>query len=434
MIIDSNKKSLLIKRWNSFFNSDISIDEDISDSTTLFNKFLDLYNNEKNFEYLENACICIKNGQKLDLYSAENNKIIFNEIGVNTRKKFRKYINRFDYVITNFELSKDLIEDCVKSSSNKMFLRYEILHSMYCGDKSNYICDNVPFSGDNPTAYLTKNFIDQIKKDTNSLSFYQYSSYLLNHFENGIIIDDIVIKPRVSVSDYGRWYWGGKDKLQNNKELQNNIIEKILKNGDKYVSVDLVSASSSMLAKITKSKILKALVASRIKNSEDSTYSSNLKELLNIFVHGNEDPNNLSYYMKKKFDLDYISKVGKFNIDTVLRKLYEELQDYNSNIIDTYKSSLVYKELKRRIVNPDAIISNDKDIIKKHRIYLQGHVHDNIILLTKYVYNNTGILPLYTVHDCVNFYISKNQDYDLFINTVKNASKEIKLPYRIEEY
>jgi hypothetical protein len=118
----------------------------------------------------------------------------------------------------------------------------------------------------------------------------------------------------------------------------------------------------------------------------------------------------------------------------ILNKLHEELIDYNIKMVEMYKSTLSFNELRRRIVNSSAILDDDIDIIKKHRIYLQGHVHDNIIILSKYIYEKTGIFPLYTIHDSVSFYLNSNQNYDRFIEAAKSASKEIHLPYIIDEF
>lgn len=434
MILTENRKKHLIKYWNKVFNADISIDGEILSNDELFDKYLDTYAKEKTFDYVENACVCIKNNAKLGLYAANDNKIVFDEIGVNTRKKFRKYINRFDYVIVNFELSKDLINDCLKTAPNKIFLRYEILHSLFSGSQSNYIDDTLPFSGNNPAAYLTKDFISKLSADKKMMSFVKYSSYLLNHFENGIVIDDIVVKPKINVSSYGRWYWVGKDNLQNNKKMRYNIIKKITDNGDKYISVDFISAGPSMLSRITGSKILKALVDTRIKHYNDQMYTDNLKNLLNMFIHSNDDPSKMMSYLRSKYNLAYIEKIGRFNAYNALQGLYSELNIYNTKILEKYKESLTCKELRRRIVNSESAIDDDKDILKKHRVYLQGHVHDSIIILTKHIYNKLGILPIYTVHDSVNFYIPKSADYDQVIMTFKDAAKEVKIPFRIEEF
>lgn len=433
-ILTKEKKEQLIGNWNKVFNSDIKINEDILDSEILFNTFLNCYQKNRVYDYNENICICLKNKYKLNLYSAENNKIIFSEIGVNARKKFRNYINNYETIITNFYLDKNLIENCLKINPNKQFLRYEVLHNIFSGNKSNYLGYNIPFSNDNPAAFLTTNFINQLKYNENIYRFLKYSSYLLNYFESGMVINELVINPKINISNYGRWYWTGKFHLQQDKILRENIINNIVQSGNKYVSIDFISASSSMLAKITNSKIIKFLVKSRIKYADDIMYSDIIKTVLNIIVHSADSPENIYNNIKNKYSVSYIEKVGKFNLMELLYNLSDELLNYNNNIIDSYKTSLSFNELKRRIVNSNSIIELDKDIIKQHRIYLQGHVHDNIILLSKYIYDNIGVFPLYTIHDSINFYIDKSIDYDKFINVVKAASKEIQLPFRIEEY
>lgn len=434
MLLSQSKRTRLLKHWNKIFKSDITLSEDISDSDVLFNSFLSSYNKKQKYDYSENVCVCLKNGNKLNLYSSEDNRILFEEIGANTRKKFRNYINNYGVVITNFELGKDLIDHCLKINPKKQFLRYEILHSSYSGGKYNYLSDNVTFENENPAAYLTKSFISKLVSNRSQYEFVKYSSYLLNHFESGLLIDDIMIKPKINVSGFGRWYWTGKHKLQQDKELRNHIIERIRQSGDRYVSIDFISASPSMLSKLSHSKCLKQLVKNRIKHSEDLEFSSQLKDILNIIVHGNESLDILKKRFDYKFDISYLEKIGKFDFYSTIESLHSDLSGYNNNVIEAYKANLSFQELRRRLIDPTAEVEEDNDVIKKHRVYLQGHIHDNIILLTKFVYENIGIFPLYTIHDSVNFYLSKNENYERFIEAVKLAGKEIKLPFRIEEF
>lgn len=433
-LLDSTKKERLVNHWNCVFQSDINVPEEIYDSETLFNTFLSKYQKDRKYNYAENICLCLKRNNKLLLYSAEDNKVLFSDIGINTRKKFRNYINNYKFVITDFDLSKELITNCLKIDQNKKFLRYEILHSLYSGSSSNYIGDNIPFSKDNPSAYLTEDFLTQINSDQNLLFFLQYSSYLLNCFENGIIIGDMILKPKISISNYGRWYWSGNYKLQQDKKIRNRIISEIKKNKDHYVSIDFISASPVMFAKLTKSKVLKYLIKERIRKIDNIEYQSAIKDILNIYIHGNETPDKLYRHLSSKMDIAKVEKIGKFNLLKVLDGLHKETESYNKSIVDTYKQKLHYHELKRRMVNYEAGIISDNEIIKKHRIYLQGHIHDTVLALSKYVYDNTGILPIYTVHDSVNYFVSKTEDYDKFISVLRSSAKEIKNPFRIEEY
>jgi hypothetical protein len=331
-------------------------------------------------------------------------------------------------------MDQDLIQNYLKINPNKIFLRYEILHSSFSGGKSNFISNNVAFPDDNPTAYLTKEFYRHLTKNQTQLSFLSYSSFLLNHFESGIMIGDLIIKPKINVSDYGRWYWSGTYKLQQDKDIRDSIINNIKDIDGKYVSIDFVSASPSMLSKITGSKTISYLVKNRLKNKDNTEYADGIKKILNVYIHSGENPNKNYDMIRKKVSVDLLENVGKFNLMEILNKLHEELTEYNVKMIDTYKSLLSFNELKRRIVNSSAIIEDDKDIIKKHRVYLQGHIHDSIILLSKYVYEKTGVFPLYTIHDSISFYLDRTKDYDKFIEIIKGASKEIKLPYIIEEY
>lgn len=434
--LNSVKKDRLLKTWNDIFRSSVKIDnlEEIHDGDLLFDTFLEKHHDDQNYEYSDKICICLKKNNKLNLYSSDNNKIIFKEIGLNTRKKFKNYINNYDIVITNFNIDKEMIHNCLNINPKKLFFRYEVLHSSLTGGKSNFISDDSPFPNENPAAYLTKDFIKQIKTNRSNFSFLKYSSYLMNHFESGMIIDDLVIKPKINVSDYGRWYWTGFYKLQQDKVLRSNIIDKIQNIGGHYVSLDFISASSSLLAKVSGSRTLRNLIRNRIKNKENEEYSNAIKHILNVFVHGAEDHNKNYDFIASKYSITDIEKIGKFDLYKVLSNLHEELEDYNIKVIDTYKSTLSYNELRRRIVNSTAIVDSDMEIIKKHRIYLQGHIHDNIILLSKYIYDNTGIFPLYTIHDAVNFYINCREDYEKFIDVAKMATKEINIPCRIEEY
>jgi hypothetical protein len=283
-ILDSKKKSYLINSWNNVFKSSVFISDNssINDTDTLFNNFLSEYQKDQKYEYNENICVCLKNGNKLNLYSSNDNKIEFREIGLNTRKKFKNYINNYDIVITNFNIENDFVQNCLKINPNKVFLRYEILHSSFSGGKSNFITDQIAFPNENPAAYLTKAFYKKLIKNSAQLSFFKYSSFLLNHFESGKIIGDVSMKPKINVSDFGRWYWSGSCKIQQDREYRDNLINNIQNIGGKYISIDFISASPSMLAKITKSKTLNNMVKSRIKNTDNKEYTNIIKQLLNI--------------------------------------------------------------------------------------------------------------------------------------------------------
>ena len=104
---------------------------------------------------------------------------------------------------------------------------------------------------------------------------------------------------------------------------------------------------------------------------------------------------------------------------------------YNKNIIDSYKNNLSVTEFDRRIVNPATILMSEKEIIKEHRKYLQGHTHDRILLLAQGLYNNLGLIPMFTIHDSITYFIN-NHDETPILDCVNKIAKNIKTPITIE--
>ena len=86
---------------------------------------------------------------------------------------------------------------------------------------------------------------------TNSEYFEQwkFDSLLLNHFLKGLTVDDIVIKPNINISRYGRWYWSNTDKFQTNIAERNRVYSKLSKYGI-VINIDLVSGEPMILSKL----------------------------------------------------------------------------------------------------------------------------------------------------------------------------------------
>lgn len=436
MLIKDGQKRILLDWWNSVLQTNISEGslDDTQDSDMVFDSFLHNCIKEKTFDYSGDILLCLKTSDGLTFYYSKNGRVKIDKASNILRKKFNRYVREHSIIITNYSVPMGLIGD-ILTNHDKIFLRYEIVQSILTGCKFNYLNEYLIFPSNDPTCYLTKYFLNLITANKGTMMFLRYSSFLLNHFENSsIMMQEESIKSDVAVSEYGRWYWKGQINFQRDKSLRTKLIYSVKEDGDRYVSADFISASPSMLASLAKSKTLKMLVKSRVIHSEDKKYSDGTKLILNIFVHGNLDPESFISAYSHKIDFGYISKIGRFDISDVLHSLQGEFFGYNNTVITKYKMHLSYNELRRRIVNPIAIIQTDEEVVKRHRVYLQGHIHDNIILLTWYAFIKTGVLPLYTVHDSVSFRISKDQDYPLFIETLKAAVKKIKLPYRIEEY
>lgn len=436
LIEDNGHKKILLDWWNNVYKTNISDDhlDDTKDSDRMFDNFLHSCIKDKTFEYSDDILLSLKTTDGVTFYYSKDGKVKIDPASNILRKKFNHHVKKHSIIITNYSVPMGLIGD-VLTNHDKIFLRFEIVQSILTGCKFNCLDSSLLFPSNVPTCYLTKDFLNLITSTKGKLMFLRYSSFLLNYFENSsILMQEESIKSDVAVSEYGRWYWKGQINFQRDKSLRTKLIRSVKEDGDKYVSVDFISASPSMLASLAKSKTLKMLVKDRIIHNEDKKYSDGIKQILNIFVHGNLDSEFFISAYSHKIDFDYISKIGGFDISDILHSLQGEFFGYNNTVITKYKMHLSYNELRRRIVNPIAIIQTDEEVIKRHRVYLQGHIHDNIILLTWYAFSKMGVLPLYTVHDSVSFRISKDQDYSLFIDTLKAAVKKIKLPYRIEEY
>jgi hypothetical protein len=94
---------------------------------------------------------------------------------------------------------------------------------------------------------------------------------------------------------------------------------------------------------------------------------------------------------------------------------------YNTTVADTYRSNLAFSEGNRRIVNPGFVDLSDEELIKKHRVFLQGHVHDAVLRMAYKVYQHLGKYPLLTIHDSAIWALEDEKE----ISYLKSVLKEI---------
>lgn len=435
-MVDEAQKKLLVRSWNDIFGSDISSDiiEETSDAKKLFDLFLLKLSADKKLTYSENIGLCVKNARGITLVSYEEGKMSKKNVGMGAEKKIKAFLNRFDYIMFNFEIDTRLMKECLEITPNKKFLRFDLIRNIFSGGQTNYLSTYLTFSGIDDSVFLSEELLSILKTDKKMMCFLTFASFLLSHFGKSIVMGATAVKSKISLSDYGRWYWKGKGNIQNDTKVKNLIKEKILDNGDKFISIDFISASPSMLYLITGSESLGDLVRSRILNIEDEKYAANMKKLINVFVHSAANPEKVKLQLKSSVDFDYLQSRSEFNLDEKIESVFMELMLYNNQVIEQYESDLSSKERMRRMVIPEIPIMDDLEKIKTHRIYLQGHVNDVVVAFIKKVYERTQILPLFTVHDSINYYVDKNADVETLTVNLERASREVRMPYRIEEY
>jgi hypothetical protein len=230
-------------------------------------------------------------------------------------------------------------------------------------------------------------------------------------------------------------YWSGTEKIQNDSKARNKIYNKLLKYG-KVMNIDLINGEPWILSQMSGSKTIKKLIKARIKlNSKGEHDLGNIiKNLLNIYIHSVNKPNVANAIFQSKNNSEDIKKIEKVlncKMYDVICNISNELEEYNKNIIDSYKNNLSVTEFDRRIVNPATILMSEKEIIKEHRKYLQGHTHDRILLLAQGLYNNLGLIPMFTIHDSITYFIN-NHDEAPILDCVNKIAKNIKTPITIE--
>ena len=419
-------KELLISDWNKIFSEDISSNKinDNNDIHQLFNDYLNLIVANRTYELREDICLIDKLGYKYNIYFANNNSIHKTELDVRSKRKFFSLINNYDIIITkNFPL-QDNFRD------NKIILRYEVICNILTSNKTHYFSIDTPFPINDYTVFFTKDFYNILLNNPVKFNFIKFSSMLLNKFEIGLTIDDVILKPRINISRYGRWYWSNTKNFQTNLNVRNKLYSKLTRYGNVF-NIDFISAEPNLLSKLCNSKLLQKLVKYRVvAKKSNPEVSDAVKDLLNIYIHSNDSPVE-AYKKLNKHKQNMVENALGVSVLDILSCLEDDFLDYNNYVIDRYKTSLSIEELIRRIVIPDAFI-NDREVIKEHRKYLQGHVHDHVLELARLIYEDLNILPLFTIHDSLSYFLPKECDLDEVKNSLIKNIKKLNIPVEVE--
>lgn len=419
-------KELLISDWNKIFSEDISSNKinDNNDIHQLFNDYLNLIVANRTYELREDICLIDKLGYKYNIYFANNNSIHKTELDVRSKRKFFSLINNYDIIITkNFPL-QDNFRD------NKIILRYEVICNILTSNKTHYFSIDTPFPINDYTVFFTKDFYNILLNNPVKFNFIKFSSMLLNKFEIGLTIDDVILKPRINISRYGRWYWSNTKNFQTNLNVRNKLYSKLAKYGNVF-NIDFISAEPNLLSRLCNSKLLQKLVKYRVvAKKSNPEVSDAVKDLLNIYIHSNDSPVE-AYKKLNKHKQNMVENALGVSVLDILSCLEDDFLDYNNYVIDRYKTSLSIEELIRRIVIPDAFI-NDREVIKEHRKYLQGHVHDHVLELARLIYEDLNILPLFTIHDSLSYFLPKECDLDEVKNSLIKNIKKLNIPVEVE--
>lgn len=428
-MLDEKQIQKLIYSWNNYFDLNLVEDNYTVDDLTidnLFNSYLASYSSTLSFEYTDNMCTCEKQNSRI-IVTYYKNKICTDEFDVRSKRKFYNLINNFDYIITNnLPISAEAL------NKTKILLRYEIIRNILTSNHTHFFNKDLPFSVNDNSVFMTKAFLHELTSHKERLAKLRFSSYLLNQFELGVAIDDLVLKPNISISPYGRWYWSGTEKVQNDLKSRKRIFNKLLKYG-KILNIDLISGEPMILSQLSNSSLLKKLLKYRISiKKNDIELSTVLKNLINIYIHAVTTPEDAYYKFKANNDYKLVeSKLGIPVID-ILAGLQDDFLWYNKKVIDNYRQNLSCDELSRRIVNPGVFISSENDVIKEHRKFLQGHTHDKILDIAMLTFKEMNILPIFTVHDSLTYFISNSENLLEVKDIVKKNAKLIKTPITLE--
>lgn len=420
-------KKLLIDSWNKIFNASISSDEleNSNDIDKLFNDYLRIINKDIIYVFREDICLVERLNYKYYIYYSEDNKLNKTELDVRSKRKLFSLLNNYNTIITkNFPLQNNFTD-------NKIILRYELIQNLFTSNNTHYFSADLPFPADDYRIFFVDKFYNMLLNNTARYNLLKFSSLLLNHFENGITVDEFILKPDITVSHYGRWYWTNTEKIQTSLRIRNKLYSKIIKYG-KVLNIDFISAEPNLLSQLHKSELMKKLVKYRILiKRKDPELSDIIKNLLNIYIHSN-DPPEIAAEKFRQHNADKIKDVFGIAVLDILTCLQEDLLCYNKYIIDEYRSKLYVEEFYRRIVIPNIPLLEDGDIIKEHRKFLQGHVHDHVLELARLLYEDLNILPIFTIHDSLSYFISNGIDIDAIKTSLRKNLKSLKLPIELE--
>lgn len=418
----------ILTNWNQYFNynckeefSGISFDE-------IFNSYLYFNNKDTKYEYISKVCFVEK--QQAGIYTLtyyNGSEIIIDQMNTKARRKFYNLLGDFEVIITkNFPLITDNLD------KHKTILRHEIVKNILTSNETHFFSKDLPFSINDNRVFLTSMFYSLLFENVDKLNILKFGSFLLNQFEVGMTIDDIKLKPKISVSNYGRWYWSGTEKVQNDKKSRQKIYNKFIKYG-KILNIDLISGEPTILANLSESKVLKKLLKYRLA-IKDKNYelSDALKFLINMFIHSSYDIESVAQQFKTHNILaDQLEESLGVPVVDLLLCLQDEFLCYNRYVLDEHRKNFSVKELNRRIVIPHSHELSDIELIKEHRKYLQGHTHDRILNLAQRNYLTTGLIPIFTVHDSISYFIN-NHDATQITDQILKNSKDMKYPITFE--
>jgi len=419
-MIDKNNKNILINNWNKIFSESISVDKicDTNNIDQLFNNYLSLISSNHIYELREDICLIEKIGYKYYIYYVKNNFIDKIELDIRSKRKFFSIINNYNIIITkNFPLQNDF-------QGSKILLRYELIRNIFTSNNTHYFSIKLPFSVDNYTIFFTEEFYKLLLNNLAKFNLLKFSSILLNKFEIGTTVDDFILKPHINISHYGRWYWSNTEKIQSSLKVRNKLYSKIVKYG-RILNIDFISAEPNLLSQLCGSELMKKLIKYRvIAKKSNPEISDMIKNLLNIYIHSNDSPSEAYKKFKNKYDSNKIVKVLGVSILDILNCLQDDFLCYNKYVIDCFKNSLSIEEFNRRIVNPSVFIYDEREVIKEHRKFLQGHVHDHVIELARLLKEDLNILPIFTIHDSLSYFLPKAMDIDeIKASLIKNVKK-----------
>ncbi len=386
-----------IKIWNKKLKKRIVCDSSFNyavNSEEFFMEYLRKIKWKKSVSFDENTIIIIENGKNMQLYYFKKEEFYYEEISIYSKKKWMNVIFQFTNIITNFPI------DLTQWPKNKKYLRYELIRNYYTGSTSHCFSSYNLCPIDNYHCLLESTLVNEIFNRRLKIgSLLNFTSMMLNYLESGVELESTILRPKITVSNYGRWYFSGSDNIQNSKRARKYINDKILSTGKSIIKMDLKSAEPTCLAKFTGSKVLPFLIQKRYENPE---LSDMIKFVLNSFIHSGNDPEIIFEMVQHKFGVKYTSK--NFNdLQENLTSLQTEILWYNRKVGREYSTKLHIHEGLRRIVNPYICLLNyqdyEKDIWKEHLKYLQGHVHDQIVQVAFQMKNLCGLMPSYLVHD-----------------------------------
>jgi hypothetical protein len=399
------RKEELLNSWNNIFNTKILLNDiDNNSINILFNNYLSLCP-KYNHSLRNDIILCLQDKtNNINIYYIRNNILIQESISKTSKKKFLILLSQYKIIIYNFALGNDII-------NNQIQYRYEIIKNYFCGYNCNYYNKHHLYSNNEYIGLFTNILHINIKKHI----IISFASMLLNYFELGQLFGDILFRPKITISDYGRWYISGSYKIQNSIEDREKFIQLLKEEGNTIVSLDLKAAEGNEFYNLNKSPTVKMLLNDRNISGQKSEMS---KFLLNIIIHSDKNINTIEYLMKNKFSSNLVDYCYP-NFYNIVNNILKEVGEYDNNIIIKYRKKLYIKENIRRIINPLTSINTYDNInIKEHRKYLQGHVIDKLLLFSLYIFKKLDILPITFIHDEILYICNDSYILDIMYNII----------------